>query len=98
MNVADFSVFNDIPALTGIFASVGSTAIDGIPAIAGVPFIAGIHAFSSNPTGFLAGAGTIAALTPLFLAYLQLLMHVMVLLQLVFHAVADIHAISGLPC
>jgi hypothetical protein len=86
MNVADFSVFNDIPALTGVFGSIGSTAIDCIPVIAGIL------------TGFLAGAGTIPTLTPLFLACLQLLMYMMVLLQLVFHAVADIHAIAGLPC
>ncbi len=43
MNVAEFSVFDDIPAFTGVFASIISTAIDDIPAIAGIPVVAGIH-------------------------------------------------------
>jgi hypothetical protein len=81
MNVADFSVFDDIPAFTGILsASIGSTAIDGVPVVAGT------HSVASILTGFLAGAGTIATLIPMFLACLQLLMYMMVLLLLVFHA------------
>jgi hypothetical protein len=98
MNVADFSVFDDIPAFIGVFASIGSIAIDGIPAIDNIPAISGVPVVASILTGFLAGAGTIATLTPMFLACLQLLMYMMVLLLLMFHAVADIHAIAGLPC